>query len=427
MMRLIVVLNDAIVGVCEMDAAGRQHFAYVPEWSGRADAIPVSLSLPLDATTHEPELVSAVLWGLLPDNEHVLQRWATHFQVSARNPLALLSHVGEDCAGALQFVRENRLARVISGENDAVDWLDQANVARRLRSLRRDASASRRPEDLGQFSLAGAQAKTALLFENGRWGVPSGRIPTTHILKPPSGEYDGYAENEHFCLRLAAELGLPVCNSEILRFEDQVAICVERYDRVHRNGRWWRVHQEDMCQALGVPPQKKYQNHGGPGVDDIAGLLFEHSGNIEKDAANFFLSLVFNGLIAGTDAHAKNYSMLLGGGGDARLAPLYDLSSALPYRNRLPHRKLKMAMRIGGRYRWWEIRPSDWKTVGEALDFSEDEVRGFVTGMATVLPEMASQVARYMTAQGAGHRVLACLVDEIVASCARVQSRFDAR
>lgn len=425
-MRLVVLLNDAVVGLCTMDDVGLYHFSYVAEWADRADAIPVSLSLPLDAARHEPETVSAVLWGLLPDNEHALQRWATHFQVSARNPLALLSHVGEDCAGALQFVRENRVARVLSGVDDDVRWLNERSVAQRLRDLRRDAGASRRPEDLGQFSLAGAQPKTALLLEDGRWGVPSGRIPTTHILKPPSGDYDGYAENEHCCLHLAAELGLPVCDSTIVRFEDQIAICVERYDRLRIDGRWWRVHQEDMCQALGVPPQWKYQNQGGPGVAAIAGLLFENSRVIEEDATVFFISLVFNYLIAGTDAHAKNYSVLLDSGASARLAPLYDLSSALPYRPSLPHRKLNMAMKIGSRYRWWEIRPSDWTSAGELFGFDQEEVQRIVTGMARVLPDMASTVVDRVTRQGAGHQVLTRLIDEIAISCQRMHSKFDA-
>src|ERR1700675_5155278 len=116
-------------------------------------------------------------------------------------------------------------------------------------ALRVDHSALRSPRDTGQFSLAGAQPKTALLFENNRWGVPSGRVPTTHILKPPTGEFDGHAENEHFCLELARALGMAVPNSAIMHFKNEIAIVVERYDRLSAGARLIRIHQEDMCQA----------------------------------------------------------------------------------------------------------------------------------------------------------------------------------
>ncbi|MGA7631477.1 MAG: HipA domain-containing protein [Terriglobales bacterium] len=127
-------------------------------------------------------------------------------------------------------------------------------------------SAWRAATDTGQFSLAGAQPKTALLLEGRRWGVPSGRTPTTHILKPPTGEWDGHAEIEHFCLLLARASGLVVPNSSVRRFRAEIAIVIERYDRIRSSDGWLRVHQEDMCQALGLHPAKKYENEGGPGV-----------------------------------------------------------------------------------------------------------------------------------------------------------------
>ncbi len=201
----------------------------------------------------------------------------------------------------------------------------------RLRALRQDQSAWRIPRDTGQFSLAGAQPKTALLLENGRWGVPSGRMPTTHILKPPTGEFEGHAENEHFCLELARSLQLPVANSEIRRFEDEIAIVIERYDRTRAKGRIVRIHQEDICQAMGLPPTRKYQSDGGPGVREIAELLTTYSTAPTEDTKTFVGAIAFNWIVAGTDAHAKNYALLLGSESRIRLAPLYDLASALPY------------------------------------------------------------------------------------------------
>src|SRR5262249_2084174 len=159
----------------------------------------------------------------------------------------------------------------------------------------------------------------------GRWGVPSGRTPTTHILKPPMPELNGHVENEHFCLALARELGLPAAASDVRRFDKEIAIVVERYDRVQIRGRLTRVHQEDICQRLGVRPARKYESEGGPGIRGIAELLRTHSSARDDDLATFLDAIAFNWLIAGSDAHAKNYSILLAGGGQVRLAPLYDL------------------------------------------------------------------------------------------------------
>ncbi len=235
--------------------------------------------------------IESFLWGLLPDNEIVLGQWARKFHVSPRNVFGLISNVGEDCAGAVQFVRPDRLDAVRAGAEPEILWLNEAGVAERLRALRQDQSAWRIARDTGQFSLAGAQPKTALLLQNGRWGVPSGRVPTTHILKPPTGEFDGHAENEHFCLELARSFNLPVANSEIRRFEDQIAIVIERYDRVRTGGAIRRIHQEDVCQAMGLLPTRKYQSDGGPGVHEIAELLSTFSTAPVEDTKTFVAAI----------------------------------------------------------------------------------------------------------------------------------------
>ena len=215
---LTVLLAGQVVGSVSL-AAGTLRFTYDDTWRSSPGAYPLSLSMPLTAATHPHGPVSAYLWGLLPDNQGVIDRWARRFQVSARSPFALLSHVGEECAGAVQFVLPDHLDALLSEAPRRTQWLDEAEIARRLRDLRKDPAASRSPTDTGQFSLAGAQPKTALLFEGGRWGVPSGRVPTTHILKPPGQDLAGHAENEHFCLSLARALGLPTATSEVRRFE----------------------------------------------------------------------------------------------------------------------------------------------------------------------------------------------------------------
>src|SRR5215471_4973958 len=140
---LVALLDGKEVGRVHSDAGGRLSFVYGDDWRQASDAYPLSLSMPLAAREHRRAVVEAFLWGLLPDNEHVLARWAAKFQVSARNVLALISHVGEDCAGAVQFVTPERLEAIRSGKADNVDWLDEAEVAKRLKELRADHAAWR--------------------------------------------------------------------------------------------------------------------------------------------------------------------------------------------------------------------------------------------------------------------------------------------
>lgn len=418
MTELLVLINGNLAGRAFADRRGRSGFLYDDAWRNSRDAIPLSLSLPLANNQHDSDAVAAVLWGFLPDNEHVLQRWAARFHVSPRNPLALLGHVGEDCAGAAQFVRPERIDDVVDGGPGEVAWLDEASVAERLRQVRRDAGATRRQDDIGQFSLPGAQPKIALHRDDGRWGVPQGRMPTTHILKPPTGAHEGYVENEHFCLTLARSLGLSVCESAILHFEDEIAICVTRYDRDYLAGRWWRVHQEDFCQALGVMPQRKYQNQGGPSPAAINEVLRQYSGQPHDDRANFLLVLVFNWLIGGSDAHAKNYSLLIGSGGVVRLAPFYDISSALPYPE-IDRRRLKMAMKVGSHYRWHDISLRDWLALGNEMGFPGEYTREIMMLVGRSIADLAAVVAVGMKQEGVEHPIVSMLVDSISESADR--------
>tara|TARA_R110000868_G_scaffold269911_1_gene529359 strand:+ start:141 stop:1418 length:1278 start_codon:yes stop_codon:yes gene_type:complete len=418
---LVALVNGRRMGEVRRNKRGRMSFVYDESWRQGRNAYPLSLSMPHAAAEHGHDVIEAFLWGLLPDNDRVLDRWARRFQVSARNAFALLSHVGEDCAGAVQFVPPARVDACVKAEPEPVAWLDDDEVAERLRTLREDHAAWRAPRDTGQFSLAGAQPKTALLFDGGRWGIPSGRTPTTHILKPPTGEFDGHAENEHFCLKLARRLGLPTASSRVMKFGDEVAIVIERYDRRRQDGGILRVHQEDMCQALAVPPTRKYENEGGPGAAEIVDLLRASSSAREADVATFVDALILNWLIAGTDAHAKNYSILIGAGGRARLAPLYDIASALPYDD-MDLRRLKLAMRIGGEYRLRDITARDWARLAGGLRLSADGLRDRIGDLAGRLPDAAAAARDEIAREGLAHGVIDRLTDRLAdraAECAQ--------
>jgi len=410
---LVALLDGKEIGRVRNDPRGRLTFVYDDQWRNAPDAYPLSLSMPLAAKQHGPSVVQAFLWGLLPDNELVLGRWATKFQVSARNAFALISKVGEDCAGAVQFVTPDRLDTIRSGTEDGVEWLSDPDIAKRLRILRNDHAAWRLPGDTGQFSLAGAQPKTALLLRNRRWGIPSGRTPTTHILKPPTGHFDGHSENEHFCLMLARNLGLPAAQSRVLRFEKEIAIVIERYDRQRKGKGTIRVHQEDICQALGIMPTKKYQNEGGPGAADIVEHLRASSTDGAADVKTFVDAIGFNWLIGGTDAHAKNYSLLVGGGPHVRLAPLYDVASMLPY-DEFDLQKPKLAMKIGGEYKLGLISLRQWQRFARETHVNADELIARLEAMAKQLPDEADDARQRAQAEGLDEAIIDRLATRLI-------------
>jgi serine/threonine-protein kinase HipA len=420
--QLIVLLDGREVGTVHYKDA-RLSFTYSDTWRNDPNAYPLSLSMPLGSGTHGHARIEAFLWGLLPDNDRILQNWGKRFQVSPKNVFRLIANVGEDCAGAVQFIRPERLDALLT-ESTAkeVAWLTEDDVAERLSALRADHSAWRAARDTGQFSLAGAQPKTALLFERKRWGVPSGRIPTTHILKPPTGEWDGHAENEHFSLQLARAVGLIVPNSNVLHFKDEIAIVVERYDRARNAGKWSRIHQEDMCQALGLHPTRKYESDGGPGVRKITELLRDQSSSPDLDVQSLLDAIAFNWLIAGTDAHAKNYSLLLGGGGTVRLAPFYDLASILPYRA-VDLSKVKLAMKIGGEYRLRNIGLRHWQRLATELRLDDARLIDGLRAMAQAIPDQAAAVLKQIEGEGLSHVTITRSSDQLktrAASCERL-------
>lgn len=395
---LCAVVQGRLVGrLVQKD--GRSRLTYESAWQQTRGAFPVSLSMPLAANEHSAP-VDAYLWGLLPDNPRILEAWGKTYQVSSRNAFRILQHVGEDCPGALQLCSEARLPAVLSPDPAEVEWLDEADIERRIALLKRDHAAWNDQRSETQFSLAGAQPKTALYWNGARWAIPNGRAATTHILKPGIPGLNGSIENEYFCLELARAVGLPVASTHVQRFGTEAAIVVERYDRVLRtDGSVLRIHQEDLCQAMGLEPGRKYQNDGGPSPVQVVQLLRQNSIDPVADVATFIRALIFNWLILGTDAHAKNYALLFDRGAEVRLAPLYDVASALPYRQ-LDQRRIKLAMKIGGKYRVREIGRHQWQKLAREVNVPEDWVFQEIAGMVRRLPRDVRELAEHCAGEG---------------------------
>ena len=305
---------------------------YGGDYAESPDATPLSLSLPIAAGEVAGARVSGWLDGLLPGNENVRADWASRYRARSVEPFDLLSTpIGLDCPGAVQTCPVSESGD-IERRRGGVEWLSDERLSEIVDEIVRSQRWARRSR-LGGYSLAGAQGKTALCRRGDQWGEPWGVVPTTHILKPSMRDLTDQALNEHLCLAAARYCGLAAARSEALRIGEHIVVAVVRYDRVAtEDGTISRVHQEDFHQACGSPTESIYQRAGaGHSLTRLARLLGDHSTDPDGDRRRFFDALVFNWVIANTDAHAKNYSLLLGPRGAARLAPLYDLWSYLPY------------------------------------------------------------------------------------------------
>jgi serine/threonine-protein kinase HipA len=349
---LNVFLNGRLVGRLSRQSSGAIDFQYDDDWLGWEQAFPVSLSLPLREDRFIGNPVIAVFDNLLPDNDQIRSRLAERVRAGGSDAYSLLAVVGRDCVGALQFLPEGD----DPGPAGSLDGrpLEDTEIAAMLGDLRR---APLGLDEEGEFriSLAGAQEKTALLHWQDRWQVPHGATATTHILKPEIGKLPNgidlslSIENEHLCMRLAAAFGLPVARTEIAEFSGRRALVVERFDRLWtRDGRLLRLPQEDCCQALSVPPTRKYEPDGGPGMRQILGLL-KASDEPEADQRTFLKAQIVFWLLGATDGHAKNFSVFLLPGGRFRLTPLYDVMSAQPNvdAGQIRHNRMKLAMAVG--------------------------------------------------------------------------------
>lgn len=419
MSELLVLIGKNVAGKVRQDSRGKLTFEYTPAWQEAPDSYPLSLSMPLSRRYHGEQTVRPYLEGLLPDNNAILEAWARRFHVSARNPFALLAHMGEDCPGAVRFVRNERLEALTKTGGGRVEWLDEEQIADRLDELVQRQGLGRRPDDPGYFSLAGAQPKMPLVVEGGRWGIPSGQLPTTHILKPSAqSDLEGFEINEHLCLRMAAALDLAVARSEVRTFSGRTALIVERYDRVrYDDGTVERIHQEDICQALAVSPVRKYQSDGGPGPRQIVQLLLAESDDPENDVGAFLDSLALNWIMAGTDAHAKNYSVLITPT-DVRLAPLYDLISILPYPQLATPRQMKLAMKIGSEYHIRKIRGRHWRALASRCGLDPDPVVERVAQLLESVPGAIRSAVSSLHVEGLDHPVIELLEEEIISRSA---------
>ena len=349
---LNVFLNSRHVGVLRRESTGAIDFQYAKDWLAWENNFPVSLSLPLREDRYIGAPVINVFDNLLPDSDAIRKRVAERVGAGGTDAYSLLTALGHDCVGALQFLPDG----VDPGKAGATDGkpVTDYDIAALINNLAAAPLGMGEEEDF-RISIAGAQEKTALLRKNGQWLKPAGTSATTHILKPQIGQLpngidlSSSVENEYLCLKILAACGLSTPEVEIADFGGRRTLIVERFDRRWtRDDRLLRLPQEDMCQALSVPPTTKYQTEGGPDMNGVIQLL-KGSDTPEADIATFMRACILFWMLGATDGHAKNFSIFITPGGRYRLTPLYDVLTVQPSLDsgQLQRKQFKMAMSAG--------------------------------------------------------------------------------
>ncbi len=376
------LFDDYVGALTRLD--GRLSFRYAKAWLERADAIPLSCSLPLQAEPFDDRASRPFFAGLLPEGDK-RKLIARTLQVSRWNDFALLEGIGGECAGAVTFLEPGQsLPKRVAAKT--VHWLDDNELHSLLNEL------PHRPMLAGEeglrLSLAGAQDKLPVVVQGKRIGLPLNGALSSHILKPTIPLVQDSVLNEGFCMALASAMQLDVAKTEICQRAGHVFLLVERYDRwIDEAGQLRRLHQEDFCQALGVVPEDKYQNEGGPDLAKCFMLLREMTRPAASQMLRLLDAVIFNALIGNHDAHAKNFSLLYTADKTV-LAPLYDLLSTAVY-DRLSS---KMAMKIGGKYRFTEIATRHWEYFAQIAEFSPVQVRKRVMQLSQQLPVQARKL-----------------------------------
>ncbi|GAB2878213.1 type II toxin-antitoxin system HipA family toxin [Uliginosibacterium flavum] len=411
LLRLNIWMNGLPVGYWEHTSRGEQ-LGYFEEWIADEQGRPLSLSLPFTPGNQvwKGDRVAAFFDNLLPDSDAIRLRLARRYKAESVAPFDLLATLGRDCVGAIQLLApdlEPEALHSIQGEA-----IDEAGIAQLLRNVTAGMPLGQdeRGDDL-RLSIAGAQEKTALLRQGAQWLLPHGSTPTTHIFKLPLGlvgnmqaDMRSSVENEWLCSKIVAAYGLPSAACEIARFEDQKVLVVERFDRRPASDASWiiRLPQEDLCQATGTPPLRKYQADGGPGIATIMNIL-AGSESAAQDRRNFFKTQIVFWLLAATDGHAKNFSLFLLPGGRFKATPLYDVLSAFPImgkgRNKLPPSKAKLAMAIRGSENYYglqQIQRRHWIAMAQQLglgrELAESVIQETLDATERVLAEVAAQL-----------------------------------
>jgi serine/threonine-protein kinase HipA len=364
---LNVFLGDEMLGEIERRGPARYRFTYVASVLERLpkESTVLSASLPVRAETFAPARTAPFFEGLLPEGA-VRASVSRSFRLSEEDGFGLLAALGADCAGAVSVLPAAAEAPSSSGGH--LRPLSQAQLGKLIEELPlHPLGIDSRPDGV-RLSLGGIQHKLVLAEDGwGQLSQPLDGAPSTCLLKPEFGEYEDLVANEAFCMKAASAVGLCVADSRIVEVGSTPCLYVDRFDRVRDEfGVVTRIHQEDMCQALGILPAAKYEENGGPSVAQVVALLRRlNSPNMARDINDFIHAVLVNFLLGNSDAHGKNFALLYESETGIRLAPLYDIVSTSVY----PEVTDRMAMSIGGVDDPAEVDLAAWTRLAEECGF----------------------------------------------------------
>jgi serine/threonine-protein kinase HipA len=338
MKTLAVYLHKTLVGSLALtnnNMEFKYHDAYIENNHNQV----ISQSLPLTNKIYTSAECRPFFSGILPEAQ-LRATIAKQLGISEKNDFALLSAIGGECAGAISLFAENLNPEKLQADYKILSSKQLINILENMHQKPMIAG-----EHGIRLSLAGAQDKLPIALIDGKIAIPLNGAPSTHILKPINREFPSLIENEFFCLNLAKKLGLPTAEASLQQISQHKYLLIKRYDRVMIQNNIERLHQEDFCQALAIPPEIKYQRAGGPNLKSCFNLLRQVSSVPALDLKVLLQGVFFNLIIGNNDAHGKNFSLLYTKK-ELRLAEFYDLISTIHY----PILSTKMAMKISSKY-----------------------------------------------------------------------------
>jgi serine/threonine-protein kinase HipA len=393
---LPVYFEQRLVGTIDVSKTG-PGFTYDEGWIRLRGAFPISTTMPLRPDDVGPDIFLPWAANLLPENEQ-LRTLGQLLGMARSDVIGLLSAIGGDTAGALSIGQP--------GRTSSVQWRPLATPDE-LEAVLEDLPS--KPFLVGEegvsMSLAGAQSKLAVAVdESHRICIPMNGSPSTHILKPDAPRLPGGAQNEAFCLTLARRLKIPTPDVTTGRAGKRTFLLVKRYDRTDVGGRWRRLHQEDYCQALGLPPSAKYESNQtgirGPNLKDMFEVTRRHLPATE--IIRLLDLVVLNILCCNTDAHAKNYSIMIRGNG-ASLAPIYDIMCGEVWANVTK----SLAQTIAGKSRGDDIKGRDWQRFARECGLNPRQVVDrVVTLTKSAIAEAEGAAAEVASMPGGDHEIL---------------------
>ena len=395
MSQLPVYYETRSVGTIEVGADGPS-FVYDPAWLSTKGAFPLSILMPLSTRPFKPAIFLPWAANLLPEGAQ-LKAIGSTLGAAPDDVIAILSEIGRDTAGALSIGKP--------GSANPGDWKPikrPADLERILNDL--PIKPFLAGDDGVSMSLAGVQSKLGVAIDaKGRICIPVDGAPSTHILKPDSERLYGGVQNEALCLVLAKRCGLNTPTVTTGKSGKRSFFLITRYDRMQQGDRWRRLHQEDFCQALGKPPAAKYETNQtgikGPTLADLFALT--RNAMSGPDILNLLDHVIFNIIACNTDAHAKNYSLMISGRGFA-LAPIYDVMCASAWDGVTKN----LAQKIAGKNRGDHLKRRHWEIFAKDCGLNPTRLVARVGALAGLVLKELDIAASEVSAMPAGPHIM---------------------